>query len=64
MSTISGEPQGGYVRVGTVDSINAKYCTVLQKADGYEYERKEEAPLLHVLIEGFPGREDLDDEQR
>ena len=27
----------GSFRVGKVDGINAKYCQVLQRADGYEY---------------------------
>ena len=36
----------GYIRVGRVDGISAKNCTVLQRADGYGYTRKEEAPLL------------------
>ena len=35
----------GSVRVGKVDGISYKNCTVLQRADGYGYERKEEAPL-------------------
>jgi hypothetical protein len=29
----------GSFRVGKVDGINAKYCALLQRADGYEYER-------------------------
>lgn len=36
----------GSVRVGKTDGISAKNCTVLQRADGYGYTRKEEAPLL------------------
>ena len=27
----------GSFRVGKVDGINAKYCLLLQRADGYEY---------------------------
>jgi hypothetical protein len=27
----------GSFRVGKIDGINAKYCQVLQRADGYEY---------------------------
>ncbi len=42
----------GSVRVGKVDGISYKNCTVLQRADGYGYERKEEAPLLPALTDG------------
>jgi hypothetical protein len=41
----------GSVRVGKVDGISYKNCTVLQRADGYGYERKEEAPLLPALTD-------------
>ncbi len=36
----------GSVRMGKVDRISCKNCTVLQRADGYGYERKNEAPLI------------------
>ena len=29
----------GSFRVGTVDGINAKYCSLVQRADGYEYKQ-------------------------
>ena len=46
-----GVRSSGYIRVGRVDGISAKNCTVLQRADGYGYERKEEAPLLPALTD-------------
>ena len=45
----------GNVRVGKKDGINAKYCTILQRADGYGYEREEEAPLLPAPKGGVSG---------
>ena len=42
----------GSVRVGKVDGISYKNCMVLQRADGYGYERKDEAPLLPALTDG------------
>ena len=47
----------GYIRVGSVDGISAKNCTVLQRADGYGYERKEEAPLTTALTDGEERRD-------
>ena len=41
-----------YIRVGRADGISAKNCTVLQRADGYGYERKKEAPLIPALTDG------------
>ena len=29
----------GSFRVGKIDGINAKYCTLIQRADGYQYEK-------------------------
>ena len=41
----------GSVHMGRADGISCKNCTVLQRADGYGYERKEEAPLLPALTD-------------
>ncbi len=47
----------GSVRMGKVDRISCKNCTVLQRADGYGYERKNEAPLIPVRKGGDERRD-------
>ncbi len=42
----------GSVFVGKVDGISCKNCSVLQRADGYGYNRKEEALLISALTDG------------
>ncbi len=39
----------GYMCVGKGINTSYKNCSVLQRADGYGYERKEEAPLIPAL---------------
>jgi hypothetical protein len=36
----------GSLRVGKVDGINARYCTLLQRADGYGYALREHEAAL------------------
>ncbi len=43
----------GWFRVGTVD-CSWQHCTLLQRADGYEYERREEVPFPSRLQAGVP----------
>ncbi len=42
----------GSVRVGKVSGTSYRNCTVLQRADGYGYDRKEEASLIPALADG------------
>ncbi len=38
----------GSFRIGTRDGISARYCAIVQQADGYDYRsRKEERDFLH-----------------
>ncbi len=43
----------GWFRIGSVE-CSWQYCTLLQRGDGYEYERKKEAPFPSRLKAGVP----------